>query len=140
MPGNGPFHTRDDNGRPWSCSCITNHGCPTVRPRNGYSDLCVRCNGGAAAGPRAPFRWKTSQDGAARRFFPPLDQALVKALACELVAETTQPLSRQSLADVTARARHALGTPISRSTVWRILETDAIKPWRYAVQGLDLSA
>jgi hypothetical protein len=40
-------------------------------------------------------------------------------------------LSRQSLADVTARARNALGTPISRSTVWRILETDAIKPWRY---------
>jgi hypothetical protein len=40
-------------------------------------------------------------------------------------------LSRQSLADVTARARNALGTPISRSTVWRILATDAIKPWRY---------
>jgi len=56
---------------------------------------------------------------------------LVKALACELVAETKQPLSRQSLADVTARARNALGTPISRSTVWRMLETDAIKPWRY---------
>ena len=56
---------------------------------------------------------------------------MVKALACELVAETKQPLSRQSLADVTARARNALGTPISRSTVWRMLETDAIKPWRY---------
>src|SRR5882672_5044903 len=36
-----------------------------------------------------------------------------------------------SLADVAARARTALGKPISRSTVWRILETDAIKPWRY---------
>ncbi len=60
-----------------------------------------------------------------------MDHALVKALACELVAETTQPLSRQSLADVTARARNALGKPISRSTVWRILDTDAIKPWRY---------
>jgi hypothetical protein len=56
---------------------------------------------------------------------------LVKAVACELVAETKQPLSRQSLADVTARARKALGTPMSRSTVWRILDTDAIKPWRY---------
>jgi hypothetical protein len=40
-------------------------------------------------------------------------------------------LSRLSLADVTARTRNALGTPISRSTVWRILATDAIKPWRY---------
>jgi hypothetical protein len=67
----------------------------------------------------------------ARRFFPPLEHALVKALACELVAETQQPLSRQSLADVTARACQTLGKPISRSTVWRILDTDAIKPWRY---------
>jgi hypothetical protein len=60
-----------------------------------------------------------------------LDHALVQAVACELVAETKQPLSRQSLADVAARACTALGKPISRSTVWRILETDAIKPWRY---------
>jgi hypothetical protein len=55
---------------------------------------------------------------------------LVKAVAGERVAETKQPLSRQSLADVTARVRTVLGTPISRSTVWRILDTDAIKPWR----------
>jgi hypothetical protein len=71
------------------------------------------------------------QDGAARPIFPPLDQAVVKAVACELVAETKQPLSRQSLADVTARAQAALGKLISRSTVWRMLATDAIKPWRY---------
>jgi hypothetical protein len=55
----------------------------------------------------------------------------VKAVACELIAETQQPLSRQSLADVTVRVRTVLGEPISRSTVWRILATDAIKPWRY---------
>jgi hypothetical protein len=47
------------------------------------------------------------------------------------VAETTQPLSRQSLADVSARVCNALGKAISRSTVWRILATDAIKPWRH---------
>jgi len=47
------------------------------------------------------------------------------------VAETKQPLSRQSLADVTARARKELGAPISRSTVWRMLDADAIKPWQY---------
>jgi hypothetical protein len=52
-------------------------------------------------------------------------------VTCERVAETKQPLSRQSLADITARVRNALSTPISRSTVWRILDTDAIKPWRY---------
>jgi hypothetical protein len=60
-----------------------------------------------------------------------LEHALVKAVACELVAETEQPLSRQALADVTVRAQRALGKPISRSTVWRILATDAIQPWRY---------
>jgi DDE superfamily endonuclease len=75
--------------------------------------------------------WTTSQAGAARRIFPPLDHALVKAVACELVAETQPPLSRQSLADVTARVRTVLGTPSSRSTVWRMLDTDAITPWRY---------
>jgi len=63
--------------------------------------------------------------------FPPLDHALGKAVACDLVAATTPPLSRQSLAEVTARGRNALGTPISRSTVWRMLATDASKPWRY---------
>ena len=131
LPGKGPARTSCGNGLPWCCSYITNRWCPTVRPRNRYSYLSARCNGGAAAGPRVIFPWTTSQDGAARRIFPPLDHALVKALACELVAETKPPLSRQSLADVTVRARHALGTPISRSTVWRILDTDAIKPWRY---------
>jgi hypothetical protein len=72
-----------------------------------------------------------SWDGGVTPVFPPLDHVLVKAVACELVAETRQPLSRQSLAGVTARAQHALGKPISRSTVWRMLGTDAIKPWRY---------
>jgi hypothetical protein len=100
-------------------------------PHNGYSSIRARCNGGAAVGPRGTFPWKTSRAGAGRRIFPPLHHALVKAVACALVAETQQPLSRQSLADVTARARKALGTPMRRSTVWRILETDAIKPWRY---------
>lgn len=86
---------------------------------------------GASVGPLGISPWRMPPDGGANRFFPPLDQALVKAVACELVAETQQPLSRQSLADVTARARQALGKPLSRSTVWRILDTDAIKPWRY---------
>jgi hypothetical protein len=131
LPCKGPFRTSYGNERPWCCSYITNRWCPTARPRNGSSYICVQCNGGAAGGLRATFRWKTSQAGAARRIFPPLDHALVKAVACELVAETKQPLSRQSLADVTARARNALGAPISRSTVWRILDADAIKPWRY---------
>lgn len=69
--------------------------------------------------------------GVANPGFPPLDEAVVKSIACELVAHTEQPLSRQSLADLTGRARAALRKPISRSTVWRILHRDALKPWQY---------
>ena len=36
-------------------------------------------------------------------FFPPLDQALIQAMACEMIAETEEPLSRQSLADLVRR-------------------------------------
>jgi hypothetical protein len=72
------------------------------------------------------------RDGAARPLFPPHDEAVVKAIACEAVAQTGLPLSRQSLDDLTTRAHYALGKPISRSTVGRILDGDTIKPWRYA--------
>ena len=71
------------------------------------------------------------QAAAARPLFPPRDHALLKALACERVAETGEPISRQSLADLTSRAQRTLNRPISRSTVWRILDEDAIKPWQY---------
>lgn len=60
-----------------------------------------------------------------------MDRALVTAIACETVAQTQQPLSRQSLADLTRRANDVLAEPMSRSTVWRTLDEDAIKPWQY---------
>jgi hypothetical protein len=63
--------------------------------------------------------------------FPPLDQALVKAIACEAVHQAGLPLSRLSTTDIAAQASTALGKSISPSTVWRILAADAIKPWRY---------
>jgi hypothetical protein len=131
LPVKGLCRIRCDNGPPWSCSGLTNRWCPTARQHSGCNSTRVRCVVGDTVGPRGTFPWTTRRDGAARRCFPPLDYALVKAVACALVAETQQPLSRQSLADVTARACTVLGTPISRSTVWRILDTDAIKPWRY---------
>jgi hypothetical protein len=52
-------------------------------------------------------------------------------LACEAVAETELPISRQSVADLTGRAERTLGKAISASTVWRMLHEDAIKPWQY---------
>jgi hypothetical protein len=131
LPGKGPVSTSCGNEPHWCCSCSTNRLCPTSRQRNGCGCICVRCNDGVAVGPRETFPCKRSRDGAVRRIFPPLDHALVKAVACELVAETQPPLSRQSLADLTGRACKALGKPLSRSTGWRILATAALKPWRY---------
>jgi hypothetical protein len=55
----------------------------------------------------------------------------VQAIACEAVFATQRPLSRQSVADLTDRVQAALGKPISRSTVWRLLDAAALKPWRY---------
>lgn len=52
-------------------------------------------------------------------------------MACERVAETKLPLSRQSLADLVARAQTTLGKKVSRSTVWRMLHEAAIKPWQH---------
>lgn len=56
---------------------------------------------------------------------------MVTALACEAVAQAKQPLSRQSLADLTRRVNAVLPRPMSRTTVWRTLAEDAIKPWQY---------
>jgi hypothetical protein len=95
-------------------------GCPTRRSV-----------AGGGAGPLGTSPLRTSPVGAVRPTFPPLDKATVKAIACEAVFEDEVPLSRQSLTDLTARASKALGKPMGRSTVWRVLDADAIKPWQY---------
>jgi hypothetical protein len=91
-----------------------------------------RCSVGEVAGPLAISLSKISRVEAASPLFPPLDQALIHAMACETIAETKEPLSRQSLADLVRRSRKTLpGRKISRSTVWRMLHEAAIKPWQY---------
>lgn len=70
-------------------------------------------------------------DAAASPSFPPLDRAIVTSIACDVVARTGNPLSRQSTTDLAKRAQDELDKPISRSTVWRLLDEDAIKPWQY---------
>jgi hypothetical protein len=56
----------------------------------------------------------------------------IKALACELPFEKNVPLSRFSTNEiVTEAANRGIITAISRSTIWRWLHEDAIKPWQY---------
>lgn len=52
-------------------------------------------------------------------------------MACERVALTQTPLSRQSLGDLCRLAEATLSKPVSPRTVGRILDEDAIKPWQY---------
>jgi transposase len=64
---------------------------------------------------------------------PPTTRALVIALACERPTERDVPLSRYSLSELAAEAADALGAAgaPSRSTVWRWLLEDALRPWRH---------
>lgn len=93
------------------------------RSANTWAFLDRRSGVGARGGPRAILPWRTLQGEGARRLFPPLDHALIKVVACEPGAKTRQPLSRQSLADVTARARPILDQPLigARCDGFRVL-------------------
>jgi hypothetical protein len=86
---------------------------------------------GGSAGPRGSSTSATSPAVGASPLFPPLDRATVAAPACERVAQTKTPLSRQSLGDLARIASGELGKPISRWTVGRILDENSIKPWQY---------
>jgi hypothetical protein len=90
-----------------------------------------RCNAGGGAGLLVISLSKTILGAVASPLFPPLDQALIHAMACETIAKTKEPLSRQSLGDLVRRSRETLSKKISRSTVWRMLHEAAIKPWQY---------
>jgi hypothetical protein len=91
----------------------------------------ARYSVGEVAGPGAIVALRICLGVGASPLFPPLDQALIHALACEVIAETEEPLSRQSLADLVRRSQTTLGKKISRSTVWRMLHEAAIKPWQH---------
>jgi hypothetical protein len=91
----------------------------------------AKFNAGEAGGPGVITASTISKGEAGKPRFPPLDRALVTAIACETVAETKEPLSRQSLADLTRRVNQTLDKPMSVTTAWRTLAEDAIKPWQY---------
>lgn len=64
--------------------------------------------------------------------FTPVQIAEVKALACQLPAETGTPLSRWSCVDLADEVvGRGICPAISASTVRRLLASDAIKPWQH---------
>jgi transposase len=63
-------------------------------------------------------------------WFTPAPVAEVKALACQLPAETGVALSRWSCPEPAGEiVARGIAPAISASTVRRILATDALKPW-----------
>ena len=57
--------------------------------------------------------------------------ATVKALACELPTQRDEPLSRYSTAELARLVSAQPDAPaMSRSTIRRILDGDALQPWR----------
>jgi transposase len=64
--------------------------------------------------------------------FTAVQVAEVKALACELPADSGTPLARWSCPDLAVEAtRRGVVTSVSASTVRRWLAADAIKPWQH---------
>jgi Homeodomain-like domain len=63
----------------------------------------------------------------------PVTRALTVALACERPAERNVPLSRYSLAEIAAEVAALNDGELcpSRSSIWRLLKHDALRPWRY---------
>jgi len=124
-------HTASTRGHGWS-SCSTNLlNYRTSQPGLWWNCTPIPSDSGATVGHVGTSLLPIKQAAGVSPFFPPRDQAIVKAIACEAVCQTKLPLSRLSSSDLAGRAATALGKPISPSTVWRILDADAIKPWRY---------
>jgi hypothetical protein len=130
--GNARPRTPTTNGPAWSCCSPITPPAPALPQPAPWRCTPTPSGAGASPGAAALPPWTTSPAAAARPLVPPAEQAVVKAIAGEAVYPTDWPLRRLSVADLAARARQALGKPLSPSTTGRILDGDTSKPWRYA--------
>src|SRR3954470_18553933 len=81
---------------------------------------------------RAWRDWTRGLGRVGRGRFPPAEIAEVRALACELPAQTGRPLSRWSSAELAREAvARGIVCSVSGTTVWRWLSDDAIRPWAW---------
>ncbi|MFE4252337.1 IS630 family transposase [Streptomyces sp. NPDC056910] len=91
----------------------------------------VRTWRGRFAGNRLPALSDRKRSGRPA-FFTPLQAVQVKALACQLPAESGTPLSRWSCLELAREVvDRAIAGTISASTVRRWLKEDAVKPWQH---------
>src|SRR3954451_21297447 len=126
-----PQRRTSGSAHAWSCSLTNPPRFPTWQPLLVSIFIPVPSAVGGNAGPEVSSPSGRIRAGAESRSFPPLDRAVVASIACDVVARTGDPLSRQSTTDLANRAAEELNRPIGRTTVWQILDADAIKPWQY---------
>jgi hypothetical protein len=86
----------------------------------------------AALVPRRLLAYRQAPPGSPPEALSPRQVTGLKALACEAPAAHARPLSRLFIPDIVARAQaEGLVDRISCATVWRLLDADALKPWRH---------
>jgi hypothetical protein len=122
--------TSRSNALGWPSYFMANPVSPASRPPVNWASPSRRSANGGSGGARNPSPWRISRDRVAPRSFPPEQVAHVKAIACELPAKHGRPLSRFSLSEIVAAvlADDTIAR-IGRTTVWRILHQDGLRPW-----------
>jgi hypothetical protein len=85
---------------------------------------------GEGGGSKKALAWMIGKAVGESRLFPPKEVSCVKAIACELPSKRKIPLSRFSLSELKYELeKTSLISSISTTTIWRILNEDAIRPW-----------
>jgi hypothetical protein len=76
--------------------------------------------------------WRTPTARVAPGPFPPEVVVTIKAMACERPADFNLPLARWSVSELAAHAcQSGLVARIGRTTIWKWLSEDAIRPWQH---------
>ena len=76
--------------------------------------------------------WRIARARAGHGSFPPNVVVSVKALACQMPHDTGLPLSRFHVPDIQREIlRRGIVASIGKTTIWRWLSEDALRPWRY---------
>jgi transposase len=102
-----------------------------IARRLGVSVDTVRCWRGRYADQGLAGLTDRPRSGRPQRLTP-LQIAEVKALACQLPAETGVPLSRWSCPELASQiVARGIAPAISASTVRRIMAAEVLKPWQY---------
>ncbi len=86
---------------------------------------------GASGGSKRDFLSGTSPVAGDPGSFPPRLITTIKSIACEVPAKRQQPVSRLFVPDIRRiliAEKHVKS--IGLTTIWRILDADALKPWR----------